>query len=782
MPWLDPPRGRADIYTATSTTPAAAAAAAAAATAATSATPTAPTAPTTAAVAIIAAIAALAPMGLYAAPWDPSPDPYLLQGELIDVTQDRTISRVLHLQQESGFNVAPGAGLDVNAPILGHTLDPFIDLSLWKLGAGHLQLNAQNGLRTTIYLRQGSLGVGPEGDLGPAGNELHMAAGTRLDLADGLVLPIKLRAWAPGQAPDPWAWPLPAESIAPGAMADGVTLRVAQGTAQWLGDIDAQAPLYKTGAGTLRLAGLAGPGLGATLNDLAVLEGGLQMDSSWWGVVTTAPGTLLSGTGSMASAQVYGTVQPGTPEQVGTLGFIDHLGLQPESRTLIRVDAQGHNDQLWSMGTARLAGTLQVDLTRGDWSPSQSWEIVRADGGLLYDSDTSASTPAPTSTSTSTSTSAPAPAPAGGQYAHVTSNIRYLDPVLHYGADNVILRLRYNRLATLTGEADWRSALLDDSRFLREAAQWHAARGGVWAQGWGAQARRAGAWQRAGDRRHTQGLQLGYSHRLRPGAYVAAYAGVQHMRLQGDQPVSDQAAHLGLAAGVATGPLQWSAGLAHGWHHAQASRRAEVDEPRLHTTLQAGLTQAWIGVAPRDPWILGAPSAGGHWRDRRDGRGWHGWRIWPQLQLTGLRLHRRAAEESRAQDSLAAVHLPAQTDRRWMVEPAVNLQRQWPGAQGPLQLSLRLGWRQLWGAGSLHSEQTWQADPSQGASVASLPLARHVLRVDLGLQVPLSSQMSAHLGYAGQMGSGQQQHGAWLGLNLWLDGKRELGSNSRPVR
>src|SRR5690606_1935314 len=156
-------------------------------------------------------------------------------------------------------------------------------------------------------------------------------------------------------------------------------------------------------------------------------------------------------------------------------------------------------------------------------------------------------------------------------------------------------------------------------------------------------------------------------------------------------------------------------GAAQSWHRADISRQADLDDATLRSRTEARLVQAWLQVQPERPVPLGS------------------WQLTPYAQAVWLRLHRPAAEES---GGLAAVALDASTDRRWMGQWGVQVRRPWSTRHGDALMTLDLGVRRLWGGSALASHQVYRADPQRHYEVEGLPLPRHVLRLDLGVEAP----------------------------------------------
>ncbi|WP_368647869.1 autotransporter domain-containing protein [Castellaniella ginsengisoli] len=667
------------------------------------------------------------------APWDDSPAPFVLRGEWIAVDEDRRIARGLHLEGASGFRVAGGRTLELQGPILGHPVDPLLPIPFWKLGGGHLELAGASATNGQIVLAEGSLGLAHESALGVPGNSLEMSAGTRLELRPGIRIGQAMQVRSADTARTPPAhWGLP--PIA--GLGAAAVWRVPAGEATWAGGIQTNAPVVKDGAGTLRLAGA---GFSIDRDPLVLAQGGLHIGQLWWGPVLTRPGTVLSGTGQVDEARIAGLLSPGDTDQTGTLMIGQRLALLPGAQTRIRIDAGGQADRIWSFGTARLGGELAIEPAPGAWTPDRRWIIVQADGGLEYGADGGGD-----------------PVPGDGRYTRVVSALRYLDPVLEYGANTVTLGLRYNAQGLSTADAAWRGALLDDSRFARDAALAHGDSGQAWARSWAANTERSGVRGLPGDDRDTGGLQIGVSRQVGTGGFLSVFMGTQDTRLANPGSaapapaqmgnlyrVHDRSAHLGLGASLARHGWRMSLGAAQSWHRADLDRQADPEDATLRSRTDARLVQAWLHVQPERPVPLGS------------------WQLTPYARAVWLRLHRPAAEES---GGLAAVALDENTDRRWMGQLGVQVRRPWSTRHGDALMALELGVRRLWGGSALASHQAYRADPQRRYEVEGLPLPRHVLRLDLGVQAPVARSARIGFAYTGQHGAGQRQHGMWLGV------------------
>ncbi|WP_322998806.1 autotransporter outer membrane beta-barrel domain-containing protein [Castellaniella sp.] len=699
------------------------------------------------------------------APWDSSPAPFSLSGALTRPPGGQalaTITRPLLLDRDSGFDVATGQTLEIRGAICtpagpGQNTceDPGVPGShspalLLKLGDGHLALSGANSYRGNTALLQGSLGLQSSQALGAVTNTLDMAGGTRLDLADGVIIhqDLQARSFADVASLVPGAW-----GITPAASGDpAAILRVEQGTATWQGRINADnTPLVKDGAGTLRLLGSGfapDHALDLRQGGLQIGQGGLGMGQFWFGAIHARPGTVLSGTGLILDALVAGHLRPGSPDAPGALWFGNSLRLADSAQTRLPVGLGEPALQSW--GTIRLAGDLWLDPIPGQWAPNTRYDLVQADGGLDY-TPIAASDPA-AMTAVGISSGA-------GRFARVHSPVRYLDPVLGYGSQTVSLTLRYNARGLNSADSSWRSALLDDSRFLRESALTYTGSGQAWAQTWAANTERPGQAGLPGDDRDIGGLQLGVSSPVGPNWHMAAFAGWQDSRQHtrptaatndGTYHLRDRAAHLGLAAQYRNPSVTLALGAAQSHHRARISRQADPAESALSSRARAVLTQLWADARPTQPLPVGD------------------WAITPWARIAWLHLRRPAAEEN---GGMAAVALGAQTDRRWLTQLGIRAERRWPAPHGDARMFAQAGVRSLWGGRVLHSPQAYRADPGVSSDATGLPYARHALQLDVGVQAPVSQRASVTLVYTGQHGGGQMQHGVWLGVSVALDGK-----------
>ncbi|MBO4224842.1 autotransporter domain-containing protein, partial [Bradyrhizobium neotropicale] len=244
--------------------------------------------------------------------------------------------------------------------------------------------------------------------------------------------------------------------------------------------------LTKIGTGTLTLNGQS-TYTGATTVSAGKLVVGddNHASASLASAVTVNSGGTLGGTGTIGglTAASGGTVAPGN--SIGTLNVAGNVNFAAGSIYQVEANAAGQSDRIVATGTGTLGGGSVLALAQnGTYAPQTTYTILTANGGVT------------------------------GSFADVTSSLVFLTPTLGYDANNVFLT--FNRSSTtfpdvaatpnqravssalqessltsplviavlnqsaagarqafdaLSGEvhASARTAMLDDSRYLREA-------------------------------------------------------------------------------------------------------------------------------------------------------------------------------------------------------------------------------------------------------------------------------------------------------------------------
>lgn len=703
------------------------------------------------------------------APWDESPAPFLFAGDPLWVDSDRVINRSVEVQRPAGINVDSGQSLRMEGPVSSH--GPAV-AGLYKLGAGHMVLSGANTYRGSSALLQGSLALAHSQALGWDYNTLDANTGTRLEYADGIVVAHGLRAQAIDLAsavpPDWWAPVAPTQD--PGAL----QWVVEQGAATHRGGLFGTTPIVKLGQGTLRFAGMGMSYDGS----MTVREGTLRVDGILGGSTRVEAGAQLHGVGSLGAAWIGGTVAP-AGEEIGTLFVQGNLDFAPGARTSIQVTADGSGDRLEVGGVASLAGHVSIQALPGAWRSGAQYTLLRAGTGL-----------------------------AGSRFDSVAGNLPFLSPELSYEPDRVLLTMLRNdtgldacaatadardagrvidrdvqtledriegqncadagrALASLAhvGAVSLRSALIEDTRYVRQAALTHAGSGRVWTQSWAANAARAARRSARGapwvdswaDSRDTSGMLVGIDRAIAPGWHLGGFAGAQHMDFatQGS-PVGTggfRARSLSVHAGatLATGSEGWflALGAAHGLHRSRSLRdigqQIRLGEERLRATQHARSTQAWV------EWRAEQPLA-------------QRWTLQPWAQLAWVRLDSQSYAE---EGGLAALRVHGAVDQRVFSTLGIQATRALSTRHGLARLRTRLGWQSMMGATDLVSTQSFRAGRvGQTFQAGGQPLARHALQLELGVDAPVVPGIRLGLGYTGQIQPGGPQHGVVLSLGI----------------
>jgi outer membrane autotransporter protein len=169
-----------------------------------------------------------------------------------------------------------------------------------------------------------------------------------------------------------------------------------------------------SGTGTLTLQG--GGALNLTGNNTysggtAVLAGTLSVNGSIAGNVAVGPAGTLGGNGTIfGNVAMAGTLAPGN--SIGLLTVNGNYAQMGGSTYQVEANAQGQADRINVGGAAAIqGGTVQVLAQPGNYGPSTTYTILRANGGVA------------------------------GTYAGVSSNFAFLTPTLSYDANDVFLTL-----------------------------------------------------------------------------------------------------------------------------------------------------------------------------------------------------------------------------------------------------------------------------------------------------------------------------------------------------
>jgi len=553
-------------------------------------------------------------------------------------------------------------------------------------------------------------------------------------------------------------------------------------------------------------AGMSGTGTIEAISGTTILTGNssgfngvttiagatLAVNGSLGGTVDVLAGGRLQGSGTIGSMTVGagGVLAPGN--SIGTLSIAGNATFSAGSRYEVEVDPAGTgSDRIHATGTVTInGGAVRHIGLGGAYSPSRSYTIVTADGGV------------------------------NGQFASVISDFAFLDPKLSYDPNNVYLRLDRNNVSfcavaqtlnqcatgggaqrlgfgnpvhdailglgeagaraafdALSGEvhASAKGALIEESGALRSAATDRlrsafgavgaaqmpvlsygftadkalattgpmpqpgtADRFAVWGQGYGSWGRRDGDGNAAKLSRSTGGLVVGADVAAFDALRFGAFAGYSRTRFEVRDRISSGDSdnyHLGLYGGGQWGALGLRAGASYSWHEVETSRVAAFQgfSNGLKSDYSAGTAQVFgeLGYRIDVGRVALEPFAG----------------------LAYVNLRSDAFGETGGSAALTARGSTTATSFSTLgVRASTSF-----ALQG-MDLTLRgtLAWRHAFG--DVTPLATFAFTGGSAFTVAGVPIARNAALVEAGLDLAITPGATLGLSYTGQLATDAQDH------------------------
>lgn len=565
-----------------------------------------------------------------------------------------------------------------------------------------------------------------------------------------------------------------------GNIVDNATLSFQQNIAgTYAGNIIGTGTITVSGSGTLILDGNSTVNGGTTIQSGTLEVGDSNTSSaSLGGDVNVLAGGTLRGHGTIDGNVVNaGTVWPGG--SIGTLTI--HGNYTQTSAGTLNIDAMpnGQASLLAVSGTANIQGGSTVVLAQnGNWAPHTAYTILTAGQGI------------------------------SGQFASATSSLTFLTPVLSYSSNSVTLSLdrndiRFgsyaqtpNQLATanavealdwssavyqamvltdpatarqaldqLSGQiyASTRTALIDDSRYVREAINDHLLEAGnsangasatdadgvtAWTSGWG----HWGANESNGNASRLQangsGLLVGADMPVGNMARIGLVAGTGQNSARVDALDSSShttATHLGVYGKTSLGRFQLLAAASYAWQSVDSQRSIDfsdfsgLESSRYHAhTSQAYLDGSYAFTIGRN-------------------------RLSPYVNVAHVRLQTDAAQESAG---AAALNINASTTS--VTYATAGLRGAFAlDARGDITAHSGIGWQESWGGRNPQSLVQFQSS-SALFDVGGVPIARHAGVADIGLTMSLSRSFMADVSYDGQFAGRAKDQAAYLKLTWML--------------
>ena len=559
-----------------------------------------------------------------------------------------------------------------------------------------------------------------------------------------------------------------------GAIANDATLTFAQQTdGIFDGTLSGSGQLNKNGAGTLVLNG-ANPFNGNTEVTAGKLVVGDDMhaDASLGGLVVIDSGATLGGIGSIGGLDLSGTLTPGN--SIGTLTVNGNATFHPGSSYQFEVSPDGTGDRLAVTGNVSiLGGTALALANNGNWAPQTQFQIVTAGGAL------------------------------SGQFDSVSSSLAFLTPSLSYSANAVTLSLARNDVRfdtaaqtpnqravanaidplgtgsavyqavvgldaptarrgfdALSGEqfASTRSALIDDSRYVRDAIDRHLlglSNDGkqatdehgvtVWTSAWGHWGDNDSDGNAARMQANGSGLLLGADIGVGGDARLGAVVGHGQTSMRVDDRDSNAhatATDIGIYGDMSLGAFALRGGLAYAWQTIDGTRTALFGNfantlgQHYHEHVAQGFVE------------------GGYRFQVGDSQ-----QLEPFVNLARVQLQTGSSREGGGAAALAVAG-----DSSAVNTATLGLRDTWSlAASGGLNAHASIGLQQAWGDVTPVSSMRF-ASGSDSFDIAGTPVARHAAVADAGLSFALARNVSVDASYIGRFGSDARDQGARMSL------------------
>ncbi|HEX5500432.1 MAG TPA: autotransporter domain-containing protein, partial [Thermomicrobiales bacterium] len=552
--------------------------------------------------------------------------------------------------------------------------------------------------------------------------------------------------------------------------------------AAYAGTISGDGAFFKIGAARATLTGNSSGFSGAT----TVAAGTLSVNGTLGGTLAVLSGGRLQGSGTVGPTTIAsgGIIAPGN--SIGTLKINGDITFQSGSIYEVEINAGLQSDRVDASGVAAIkGGTVDVIKAAGVYTPGSRWTIVSAGGGVT------------------------------GTFATFTQNMPFVDLLLAYDADHVYIESRRNtaqfcdvartsnQCATanavaslgqgntvydavsalpddqsaraafdsLSGElhASTKSAFIEDSRFVREAAtdRVRAAfegiavrstpvmaysekgfapapadteRPAVWMRGFGSW----GAWQGDGNAakldRSIGGVFFGADGLVTENLRLGLLAGFSHSNFDVGARASSGSSenyHLGLYGGSQWGALGLRFGAAYAWHDIETARSVAFSgfADRLSADYLAATAQVFgeLGYRFDTPGASFEPFAG----------------------LAYVNLHTDGFSE---QGGVAA--LTSASTNTGVTFTTLGLRASTDFIVDGTKATARgmLGWRHAFGDTTPLSNFVF-AGGGSAFTIAGVPLGKDAAVIETGFDFAIAANATLGLSYSGQIADGVQDHG-----------------------
>ncbi|WGL91382.1 autotransporter serine protease [Serratia marcescens] len=548
----------------------------------------------------------------------------------------------------------------------------------------------------------------------------------------------------------------------------------------WSNDISGHGGLTKQGIGTLVLTGnntYAGPTL--------VNQGRLAINGSVTSDVSVQNGGIVGGSGTVGSltARRGGTVAPGN--SIGTLNVAGNVSFEPGSRYAVEVGPNGQSDRIQSSGAATIGGG-EVAVTLENSSNLLTQSEVRSLLGQQY-------------------TILSAQQGVSGQFDAVAPNYLFLGTGLSYQPNGVTLSVGRNGTSfasvaqtpneravaaaadalaagnpvyesllnsgsagearqafrQLSGQihADIASALVNDSRYLREAlngrlrqAEGLASSSAIKADEDGAWAQLLGAWDHAsgdanatGYQASTYGVLVGLDSAAADDWRLGVATGYTRTSLHGGygSKADSDNYHLAAYGDKQFGALALRGGAGYTWHRIDTKRSVNYG-------MQSDRDTAKYSARTEQLFAEAGYSVQGEWLN-----------LEPFVNLAYVNFENNGIAESGGAAALrgdkqhtdATVStLGLRADTAWQVSPGTTV-----------ALRSELGWQHQYGGLERGTGLRFNGGNAPFV-VDSVPVSRDGMVLKAGAEVAVNENASLSLGYGGLLSQNHQDNSVNAGF------------------
>ncbi|AXX20277.1 autotransporter serine protease [Serratia marcescens] len=548
----------------------------------------------------------------------------------------------------------------------------------------------------------------------------------------------------------------------------------------WSNDISGHGGLTKQGIGTLVLTGnntYAGPTL--------VNQGRLAINGSVTSDVSVQNGGIVGGSGTVGSltARRGGTVAPGN--SIGTLNVAGNVSFEPGSRYAVEVGPNGQSDRIQSSGSATIGGG-EVAVTLENSSNLLTQSEVRSLLGQQYNILT-------------------AQQGVSGQFDAVAPNYLFLGTGLSYQPNGVTLSVGRNGTSfasvaqtaneravaaaadalaagnpvyesilnsgtagearqafrQLSGQihADIASALVNDSRYLREAlngrlrqAEGLASSSAIKADEDGAWAQLLGAWDHAsgdanatGYQASTYGVLVGLDSAAAADWRLGVATGYTRTSLHGGygSKADSDNYHLAAYGDKQFGALALRGGAGYTWHRIDTKRSVNYG-------MQSDRDTAKYSARTEQLFAEAGYSVKGEWLN-----------LEPFVNLAYVNFENNGIAESGGAAALRGdkQHTDAtmstlglRADTAWQVSPGTTV-----------ALRSELGWQHQYGGLERGTGLRFNGGNAPFV-VDSVPVSRDGMVLKAGAEVAVNENASLSLGYGGLLSQNHQDNSVNAGF------------------